>query len=125
MSPSGQENDHSASCMLCPMGLSRGGACFGQGTEAKVAGLEQVSGGVKGVLHLETSSVPRGERHQARVQTVGNVNPFGGNNTQDRWEVNWRAPRQWGVCVCAWCGVCAHRDPLIWKQEQLKLGESR
>lgn len=47
MSPSDQENDHSASCMLCPMGLSRGNACSGQGTEAKVAGLEQVSGGVK------------------------------------------------------------------------------
>lgn len=49
MSPSDQENDHSAFCMLCPMGLSRGNAtpCSGQGTEAKVAGLEQVSGGVK------------------------------------------------------------------------------
>lgn len=81
MCPSDQENDHSASYMLCPMGLSRGKARSGQGTEAKEAGLEQVTGGVKGVLHLETSWRKTPSKGS---DSVGNVNPFKGNNTQDR-----------------------------------------
>lgn len=47
MNPPDRENDHPAASLLCPMRPSRGNVTPypHQGTETKVAGLEQKSGG--------------------------------------------------------------------------------
>lgn len=76
MRPSDRENDHSASYMLCPMGLSRGKARSGQGTEAKEAGLEQVTGGVKGCsiwrhpLYLMEKDTKQGSRQCGKCEPI-------------------------------------------------------
>lgn len=83
LSLSDQDNDHDASFVLCPTGLSRGNAtpCSGQGTKAKVPGLKQVSGGVGRGASFGDFPGAHGERHQARETVWESANPFQGNAT--------------------------------------------
>lgn len=105
MSSSDQDNDQPASFMLCPMGLSRGNVTpMSQGTEAKVAGLEQTSGGAGKGCFIQRQPLPSKGQN-----SVGSVIPREGH-TQGTDENELGSSQ---AAVCATCGEYTQRPTEI------------